>query len=139
MRAALFWSSLAGFAALSACSSETEGQTARTEPFTVTMPGSGNELIAQVVDRFDVPACNRASPVGLMRKTGPDGVQIIKAFSAGPQCLEALEEAMGIAGFAEQEPDIYRYESTQGWSELVRIERSDDQPNSGIQWELIEP
>ena len=97
-------------------------------------------LIDELINRFDAQSCTTAAPIGTMRKTTPDkGSQLVRAYSADGACLDAIEAAMVANGFDEEEPGAFRLESETGIKEAVTIEREENAPRGGIQWETIEP
>lgn len=93
-------------------------------------------IVNQLVDRFEAKACLKASPVASMRKTSPEGVFVVRAYSAKPDCLEELYAAFDTLGFAEKEPGLYHGASADGTTERVSVQLADDGSGGGIEWEI---
>lgn len=99
-------------------------------------PPEPPELVDMLVDRFDAPACQGAKPVAMMRKTGPEGVNVVRSYTAPVACIEELVAAFGGLGFSEESPDIYQGGLPDGNKERIRVEIADDRSIGGIEWEV---
>lgn len=95
-------------------------------------------FIEQLVDRFDVPACDNVSLVSAGREPRVENAPMSRVYIADDRCVEGLKDAFAVIGFTEIEPSVYRYSSDQAGYETVTLERSDAKKEIGIKWETYE-
>ncbi|QUL38817.1 hypothetical protein [Erythrobacter sp. JK5] len=96
-------------------------------------------MVEILVDRFDAPACADASPVASMGKTGPEGSEVIRAYTADAECLDSLVDGMTTIGFKKNDAGVFAFQNSRGGSETVTIKRTPDRKSGGIEWEDINP
>ncbi len=94
--------------------------------------------VEQLVDRFDVPACDGVSFVKAGKEASVENGPVSRVYSADGPCIENLKDAFAIIGFEEIEPSVYKYQSEQGYHDVVKLERSDAHKEMVIKWETYE-
>ena len=95
------------------------------------------EAKADLVARFDVPACNEADLQTTERLSEAGGA---RAYLADEACMSALREALGEEGFAASENgSTYTLVNASGWTETVELSALDSVNTGTIVWETRAP
>lgn len=122
---------------VTACSAEPESQPPDT-PEAPQTPRVADKMenVTRLVDRFSADACLEANPVATMRRTGPAGKTVLRAYAAPIACADEISAALETRGFSETAPGIFAYSSAGETNERVSIERAEDGSGAGIEWEV---
>lgn len=114
------------------------------EPFTLDISSEQhNEIqrsyIEMLVVRFEADGCENAIPAGSVKRTGPDGKTLTRAYGASQSCLESLKDGLANIGFKETEPLTYTYQNSDGATETVTITPPTAEMRGEIEWEEFNP
>ena len=135
MRGALLLFALLG----TGCSDGAE-DIAAVEETVIAGSDAGIEAKADLVARFDVPACNEAELQSTERLSDPAEAGGARAYLADQACMSALREALGEEGFAASENgSIYTLVNASGWTETVELSALDSANTGTIVWETRAP
>ena len=132
MRGALLLFALLG----TGCSDGAE-DIAAVEETVIAGSDAAIEAKADLVARFDVPACNEADLQTTERLSEAGGA---RAYLADEACMSALREALGEEGFAATENgSTYTLVNASGWTETVELSALDSANTGTIVWETRAP
>ena len=132
MRGALLLFALLG----TGCSDGAE-DIAAVEETVIAGSDAAIEAKADLVARFDVPACNEADLQTTERLSEAGGA---RAYLADRACMSALREALGEEGFAASENgSTYTLVNASGWTETVELSALDSANTGTIVWETRAP
>ena len=132
MRGALLLFALLG----TGCSDGAE-DIAAVEETVIAGSDAAIEAKADLVARFDVPACNEADLQTTERLSEAGGA---RAYLADEACMSALREALGEEGFAASENgSTYTLVNASGWTETVELSALDSANTGTIVWETRAP
>ena len=132
MRGALLLFALLG----TGCSDGAE-DIAAVEETVIAGSDAAIEAKADLVARFDVPACNEADLQTTERLSEAGGA---RAYLADEACMSALRGALGEEGFAASENgSTYTLVNASGWTETVELSALDSANAGTIVWETRAP
>ena len=125
------------FALLGAACSEGTADVRPVEETAIAGSDASIEATADLVARFDVPACNEADLQTTERLSEAGGA---RAYLADEACMSALREALEQEGFAASENgSTYTLVNASGWTETVELSALDSANTWTIVWETQAP
>lgn len=100
-------------------------------------PPAVEDIVALLVERFDVEACADATPLGQIARRGPDSNQTVRSYAAQPDCIAAMRVAFDAIGFEQDASGGYSYSGSRDLIETVSFTPSQTGQTTGIEWELF--